>query len=47
MAQTNNSKASAAAVKDAQNYWNNFTKATTICGVAIAVVLVLMAVFLV
>lgn len=47
MAQSDNSKASAAATKAAEKMWGNFTKAATICGVVTAVVLIMMAVFLV
>lgn len=47
MADMDNTKASTAAVKDAQNMWENFTKISMICGVVSAVVLILMAITLV
>lgn len=47
MAHTDNSKASASAIKHAEGMWSNFTRISTICGGVIAAVLVLMALFLV
>ena len=46
MAQADNSKASASAIKQAQTNWNNFAKAASVCGGVTVVVLVLMALFL-
>jgi hypothetical protein len=39
--------ASPKAVKDAENMWVNFLKASKICGVAIGITLILMALLLV
>ena len=47
MAQTDNSKASAEAIKSANAMWANFLKISTICGGVTVVVLILMALFLV
>lgn len=47
MATNNNSNASPEATREAQKIWHHFVEASKWCGIAIAVVLILMAVFLV
>ena len=47
MAELDNTKASATAVKDAKNMWGNFTKTVTVCTIICVVTLALMALFLV
>jgi len=45
MAQSDNTKASASAVKQAQNNWSSFIKVMSVCGGLIAITLILMAIF--
>lgn len=46
MATQNNTKASAEATRDAQKVWNGFMLSFKVCGIAVAVTLILMAIFL-
>lgn len=47
MAKHETPQSSQAANKDASRMWDNFLKASTICGGGVAVILILMAIFLV
>lgn len=47
MATTDNSKASPEAINDSRKAWDAFIQISKLCGIAVAVVLILMAVFLV
>ena len=47
MSATTNTKPSPKSIKESQAMWDNFVAISKICGVAIAVTLILMAMFLV
>lgn len=46
MSNTDNSKATPTAIKNADTMWNNFLRISQICGSAIVIALILMAIFI-